>query len=169
MAADVHKVERAFLVLGGLILLAFLGALFFASLAMGINLPGKVERGIVDPAQVRSIPPFDEPGVRPDADGSGYTAVIVGQLWRFDPAEIVVPVDEEITFLATSPDVIHGLHVENTRINMMLIPGQIARNTYTFRRTGRHQLVCHEYCGPQHHAMAGAVVVLSTEEWEARQ
>ena len=168
MPARVHQLEKAFLVLGGVILVAFLFALFFASLAMGINLPGKVEDGIVDPTQVRSLPPFDEPGVRPNPDG-GYTAVIRGEMWRFIPEEIVVPAGAEITFLATSPDVIHGLHVEDTRVNMMLIPGQIARNRYTFDEPGRRRLLCHEYCGPLHHQMAGSVLVVSQEEWESRQ
>lgn len=168
MAARVHQLEKAFLILGAAILVAFLFALFFASLAMGINLPGKVEQGIVDPTQVRSLPPFDEPGVRENADG-GYTAVLRGEMWRFVPEEIVVPVGEEITFLGTSPDVIHGLHIEDTRVNMMLIPGQIARNRYTFDEPGRLRMLCHEYCGPLHHQMAGSVLVLSRAEWDARQ
>ena len=42
----------------------------------------------------------------------------------------------EVTFVATTPDVIHGIHVARTRVNMMLIPGQISRNTYTFDEPG---------------------------------
>lgn len=168
MASRVHQVEKAFLLLGGLILIAFLFALFFASLAMGIHLPGKVEQGIIDPAQARTTAPFDRPGVWPNDEG-GYDVVLRGEMWRFIPAEIVVPAGVEITFIATSPDVIHGLHVADTRINMMLIPGQIALNHYTFREPGTYQMVCHEYCGPAHHSMHGNVVVLPLDEFEARR
>ena len=168
MASRVHQAEKAFLILGAVILVAFLFALFFASLAMGINLPGKVERGIIDPSAVRTTAPFDEPGVRPNDEG-GYDAVHRGEMWRFVPAEIVVPVGEEITFIATSPDVIHGFHVADTRINMMLIPGQIARNTYTFREPGRYQMICHEYCGPAHHTMFGEIMVVTADEFAARE
>jgi len=168
VATRVHQVEKAFLLLGGLILVAFLFALFFASFAMGIHLPGKVEHGIIDPAQARTTPPFDRPGVWRN-DSGGYDAVLRGEMWRFIPAELVVPAGEEITFIATSPDVIHGLHVEDTRINMMLIPGQVARNTYTFREPGTYQMVCHEYCGPAHHTMYGNIVVVPSEEFEARR
>lgn len=166
MASRVHQVERAFLVLGAVILVAFLGALFFASLAMGINLPGKVDQGIIDPTEVRTTPPFDDPGVFANDEG-GYDVVLRGEMWRFVPSEIVVPVDEEITIIATSPDVIHGIHVEDTRINMMLIPGQIGRNSYTFREPGDYRMICHEYCGPAHHTMYGTISVVSAEEFAA--
>ena len=44
-------------------------------------------------------------------------------------------------------------------MNMMLIPGQVARNTYTFDEPGRYLLVCHEFCGSGHHLMSGEVIV----------
>jgi cytochrome c oxidase subunit 2 len=168
VASRVHQLERAFLWLGAAILVAFLGALFFASIAMGINLPGKVDHGIIDPAQVRTTPPFDDPGVRANDDG-GYDVVMRGEMWRFVPAEIVVPAGRKITFIATSPDVIHGLHIENTMVNMMIIPGQIGRNTYTFDEPGEHLIICHEYCGPNHHTMHGMLTVVPMDEFEARQ
>lgn len=168
MASRVHQLERAFLWLGAAILVAFLGALFFASIAMGINLPGKVEHGIIDPAQARTTPPFDDPGVFANDDG-GYDVVLRGEMWRFVPADIVVPVGKQITFIATSPDVIHGLHIEDTRINMMIIPGQIGRNSYTFGEPGEHLIICHEYCGPAHHTMHGMLTAVPLDEFEARQ
>ncbi|HUF70564.1 MAG TPA: hypothetical protein VMM79_18085 [Longimicrobiales bacterium] len=42
---------------------------------------------------------------------------------------------------------------------MMLIPGQVSRNTYTFDEPGEHLIICHEYCGIAHHAMFGRVIV----------
>ena len=70
-----------------------------------------------------------------------------------------MPAGAEVTFLATSTDVIHGIHIEDSRVNMMLIPGQIARNTYVFDEPGRYLMVCHEFCGSGHHIMSGEVIV----------
>lgn len=148
--------EKAFLALGGVLLVCCLLALGYASFAMGIHLPGK--EGLIDPEVARTTPPFDSPGVRPVGDGS-YEVVILASAWKFEPAEVRVPAGAEITFVSTSADVIHGLHVTGTRLNMMLIPGQIAKNTITFREPGEHLILCHEYCGINHHTMFGKVIV----------
>jgi plastocyanin len=72
------------------------------------------------------------------ADGPNrYEVVMIGQAWSFNPAEIRVPAGAEVTFTATSPDVLHGLNVEGTRLNMMLIPGQISRHEPHLPRAGR--------------------------------
>jgi cytochrome c oxidase subunit II len=152
----VHTYERAFLAVGIVVLLSCLAALLYASLAMGIHLPGI--SGRVDPKLVYKTAPFDHPGVRLAGLGH-YEAVVVAQTWAFNPPVIRVPVGSTVYFTATSIDVIHGLNVEGTRLNMMLIPGQISRNTYRFTEPGEHLLICHEYCGLGHHTMSGKVIV----------
>jgi len=152
----VHTYEKAFLWLGAVMLVAFMFALLYASIVMGIRLPGRA--GLVDPALVASTPPFDDTGVHQTGPNS-YDVVVIGRTWSFEPSEIHVPAGAEITFLVTTPDVIHGFMIEGTRVNMMLIPGQISKNTYTFREPGEHLFICHEYCGLAHHTMYGKVVV----------
>ena len=152
----VHTYEKAFLWVGAGMLVVFGAALIAASVMMHISLPDNVQR--LDPKQVRDLPPFDNPGVRETAAGK-YEVVMLGQAWSFSPNEVRVPAGSEVTFIITSPDVIHGFHVEGTRINMMLIPGQVGRVTYTFDEPGEHLIVCHEYCGIGHHNMWGKVVV----------
>jgi len=152
----VHVYEKAFLGVGAIMIVAIMGTLVYTSLAMGIHLPGHV--GQVDPAQVRTLPPFDNPGVRQVSEGK-YEAVFLGSAWQFQPNEIRVPAGAEVTFIATSTDVIHGFAIERTRLNMMLIPGQIAKNTYTFTEPGEYLIICHEYCGAGHHVMYGKVIV----------
>lgn len=152
----VHVLEKAFLWAGGIMLVVFLGTLFSTSVLLGIHLPGSYSR--IDPAEVRTVEPFDHPGVQQIGEGR-YQVVMIGQIWSFVPKEIRIPAGSEVTFLATSVDVIHGLHVEGTRVNMMLIPGQISRNTYRFDEPGEHLLECHEYCGAGHHLMYGKVIV----------
>jgi cytochrome c oxidase subunit 2 len=152
----VHAYEKAFLLIGGILLIVFMGVLAYTSLALGVHLPGHVAQ--VDPAEVRNQPPFDQPGVR-HLGGNRYEVVLLGSAWQFVPNEVRVPAGAEVTFIATATDVLHGFHVERTRINVMLIPGQIARTTYTFDQPGEHLIICHEYCGAGHHIMFGKVVV----------
>jgi cytochrome c oxidase subunit 2 len=155
----VHTYEKAFLAVGLAVLLVCGVALVYATVARGIHLPGQAGR--IDPRRVYQTPPFDKPGVREVGPGD-YQAVIVSQTWAFVPPVIRVPVNARITFIATTVDVIHGFNVEGTRLNMMLVPGQISRNSYRFRTPGEYLVICHEYCGLGHHAMAGKVVVEAT-------
>ncbi|HSK18191.1 MAG TPA: cytochrome c oxidase subunit II [Longimicrobiales bacterium] len=152
----IHTYEKAFLAVGLILLAACAAALVYATVVHGLHLPGVTGR--VDPSNLAATQPFDRPGVYqrgPDA----FEAVVIGRAWSFQPAELRVPAGAEITFTATSADVIHGFNVEGTRLNMMLIPGQISRNTYTFDEPGEHLLICHEYCGLGHHVMFGRVIV----------
>jgi cytochrome c oxidase subunit 2 len=152
----VHTYERAFLWLGAVVLVACLIALLYGSLGLGIHLPTRA--GEIDPQQVGSTPPFDQPGVR-RVGPNQYEAVMIGRIWSFTPAEVEVPAGAEVTFTLTTPDVIHGFHIEGTRVNMMLVPGQVTRNRYRFERPGEYAIICHEYCGVGHHTMHGRVIV----------
>jgi cytochrome c oxidase subunit 2 len=152
----VHTYEQAFLGVGGAVLLACLVALTYGSLGLHIHLPTKA--GAIDPQAVATTPPFDQPGVR-QVGPNQYEAVIIGRIWSFTPAHIEVPAGADVTFTLTSADVIHGFNIEGTRVNMMLIPGQVTRNRYRFKQPGEYTIICHEYCGVGHHTMYGKVVV----------
>ena len=54
------------------------------------------------------------------------TVRAIGQQYSFTPQCIVVPADTPITLRATSADVVHGLLIEGTNINTMLVPGYVA-------------------------------------------
>lgn len=152
----VHTYEKAFLIVGAVVVVACGAVLFYTSLSMGVHLPGVAGR--IEPSRVYRTPPFDHPGVRQTGPNQ-YEAVIVAQAWAFLPPEIRVPAGAEVTFTASTVDLIHGLEVAGTRVNLMLIPGQISRNTYRFDRPGEYLLLCHEYCGLGHHTMSGKLIV----------
>lgn len=147
--------EKSFLISGAILLVLCLGALVYSTVAMGIHLPGR--GGVIDPARLDTTPPFDRPGVH-QTGPNAYEVVVRAYAFGYDPAEIRVPAGAEITFIGSSRDVIHGFNIEGTRINMMLIPGQVSRNVYTFREPGEHLLICHEYCGVGHHFMHGKII-----------
>jgi len=152
----IHLVEKAFLWLGALLLGLCLLGLLYASAAMGLQLPTR--SGEVDPERLGETPPFDSPGVRQVGEG-GYEVVMIGRIWSFVPGEVRVPAGAEVTFLMTSADVLHGFHVDGTRLNVMLVPGQVTRAAYRFEEPGRYVAMCHEYCGAGHHNMFGTIVV----------
>lgn len=150
--------EKGFLALSALMLVAFLGALFYAAFAMDIQLPSEEEE--LSPTEVRQTEHFSEPGPGVYRTGPGeYEVVLLGSAWRFNPAEIEVPAGSRVTFVGTSADVLHGFHIEETRVNVMLIPGEVTRVSYTFSEPGHHDFVCHEYCGIGHHQMYGELTV----------
>lgn len=151
----IHTYEKAFLILSAIMLVVFLAALGYAAFGMGFHLPSR--SGEIRPSEVATTPPFDDPGVHETDDG--LEAVIVARAWSFTPAEVRVPAGREVTLKVTSVDVVHGLHVEGTRINLMLLPGQVAELDYTFDEPGEHLMICHEYCGVGHQAMFGRVIV----------
>ncbi|MFQ5746887.1 MAG: cytochrome c oxidase subunit II [Gemmatimonadota bacterium] len=152
----IHAYERAFLRLGAAMLVAFLGALGYSAFAMGVRLPSRA--GEIDPKLVRETPPFDHPGLRRTGPDT-YEVVLLAQAWSFNPREIEIPAGATVTFRATSADVVHGLSIEGTRVNAMLLPGQITVVTHRFDEPGEHLLICHEYCGLLHHTMGGIIRV----------
>lgn len=152
----IHTFERAFVATAAIVLVGCMIAIAYASLGLGMHLPGR--DGEIDPQRVRTTPPFDQLGVR-QVGPNQYQAVMIGQAWTFVPAEIRIPRGADVEFIATSTDVIHGFHVGGTRLNIMLIPGQISRYPYRFDRPGEYVLICHEYCGLGHHTMFGRVIV----------
>lgn len=151
-----HRYERAYLIVGAGVLLACASALVYASTSRGMHLPTAV--GQLDPRRAYQTPPFNHPGVRQTGPGT-YEVVLIAQAWAFMPNEIRLPANVDVTFIATSADIIHGFEVAGTRLNMMLIPGQISRATHRFKEPGEHLLICHEYCGLGHHTMFGKVIV----------
>ncbi len=151
-----EKIEKVFLAITAAMLCVFMGALFYSAFAMGVHLPDREE--VIHPAEVRSTAPFDAPGVREVGPGR-YEVVLIAAAWSFTPREIRVPAGAEVTFVSTSTDVIHGVHVEGTRANFMVIPGQVTRLTTTFREPGEHLVICHEFCGAGHHLMYGTLIV----------
>ena len=131
-------------------------ALVVFAFGAGVHLPG--DHGRVEPTAVLTTPPFDQPGTVQVGPGQ-YEVRMVGGIWVFAPNEIRVPAGSTVTFVATSRDVLHGLFIPRTNVNVMLIPGQIARVTTRFDHPGEHPFFCHEYCGIAHHTMWGKVIV----------
>ncbi len=157
-ATTVYLYELAWILPSIAIPVAMLVALVVTAFGAGIHLPGN--EGRVDPTELATTAPFDKPGIIELGPGQ-YEVRMVAEAWSFTPSEIRVPTGSKVTFVATSEDVVHGLFIPRANVNVMLLPGQVARVTALFNKPGEYLLVCHEYCGIAHHTMAGKVIVES--------
>lgn len=145
----------------------FILAITIAALSFGISVPGATAR--VNPATLNDPGnPFATPGIRELAPGQ-YEVYMVAQTWNFVPDKIEVPAGSEVTFYLTARDVIHGIKLAGTNVNMMALPGQVSTLRATFDTPGTYNYICHEYCGYVagapigHHTMYGQLTVVPAE------
>ena len=154
MHVDVY--ERLWMWLSAVLIAAFLGAIVYAAGSHAVHPPSHLET--IDPLKVRTDTEFAEPGVFTRADGS-VDAVIISQMFTFEPNPMRLPAGVPIRFRLTSPDVLHGFQVVGTNANVMVVPGYVSEFTLTFEEPGEYLVVCNEYCGLSHHLMQGRLIV----------
>jgi cytochrome c oxidase subunit 2 len=151
----VDRYERIWMWAAGALIVAFVAVVVATSVAHAVHPPSHVET--IDPATARKDPRFAAPGVSVGAGGT--QVVMLAQMFSFTPAEVHVKAGVPVTFRITSPDVIHGFEIVGTNVNTMVIPGYVSQLTVSFPRPGEYLLVCHEFCGLNHHLMQGKVLV----------
>lgn len=118
--------------------------------------------GRVEPSEIDTTEPFDEPGYHDHGDGTG-DLVLVGQAWAWTPDLVEIPAGTDVTIYAASRDVVHGIRIPETNANVMVIPGQVSEIEVTFDEPGTYSLVCHEYCGIGHQNMFMTIEVLEAD------
>src|SRR5262245_9579014 len=122
----IYLYELAWILPSVAIPIGMLVALIVTAFGAGIHVPG--DEGRIDPTKVAETVPFNNPGVVEIAPGH-YEARIIAGIWVFTPNEIRVPVGSKLTFVATSRDVIHGFSLHDANVNLMVLPGRVARAT----------------------------------------
>jgi cytochrome c oxidase subunit 2 len=165
---QLEKGERLFLYATIVLLVAFFMAILASIGEAGIHLP--TDEGQVDPNKLRETAPFDRVALE-DADEPTFInedgrleAVLIAKAYAFEPNPITVPAGQEIEFVVSSQDVIHGFLINDVGVNAMVIPGQITRVTATFDEPGEYNMICHEFCGVGHQTMFATVVVEEVSE-----
>ena len=131
----------------------------YFAVANNMHPPSNVET--IDSSRLHLSEEFaeDNLGVKTNPDGS-VRVTLVAARYGFYPPRIEVPVDTPVTFRLASADVLHGVHVPNTNMATMVVPGYIAEVTTTFPRTGEYSLLCNEYCGLGHDSMWSRLVIV---------
>ena len=77
-------------------------------------------------------------------------------------AEITVPIDEIIEFNVSNLDVNHGFSLYKDGVlqaQVQAMPGYVNRLRWRFSESGTYDILCLEYCGVAHAAMAAKLKV----------
>ena len=156
--------ERRWLAFSGLMSLTFVLLIAYNLATEGAHIAQRTTKAA--PEQILAQDVFANPGVRVLAPGK-IQVTTVAQAFVFQPSDVRVPVGSDVEFYLTAADVIHGYQIENTNVNVELIPGEVARLNYTFKTPGVYRITCNEYCGIGHHNMLGSVTVLPASQWNA--
>jgi cytochrome c oxidase subunit 2 len=149
--------EKIWLILGFLSLVVFLSVLGIMAVGLGLNPPGHMKT--IPPELVRTSAPFNTPALVQTGPNE-YKATMVAQMFSFAPNQLEIPAGAIVHFEIASPDVVHGLYIPNTNVNIMVVPGHITEFTYTFKNPGDYLMLCHEYCGNGHQVMMGNLKVI---------
>ena len=88
------------------------------------------------------------------------TIDIVAANWKFTPAKITIPVNEETTLRLTSSSGVHGIESDELGIPKTEIkPGDFQLVKFTPKKAGTYVLHCAVVCGPGHSDMALTIEV----------
>jgi cytochrome c oxidase subunit II len=152
--------EKLAIGLAILLISTFFGAVLFATVQYNVSVP----------TCVTSLPPFKESKIIERKDKK-IEVHVLATMWLFDmgdtnPGELRLPVGADVNLFLASSDVVHGFHIEGKNVNLMAVPGAVNNVQVRFDRIGEYRIVCHEYCGVQHQAMAGVIKVLSDADYE---
>jgi cytochrome c oxidase subunit 2 len=90
---------------------------------------------------------------------------ITGQ--RDEPPEITLPVGRQVTFVITSPDVVHSFYVPEFLIKRDAVPGITNRVTLTIDQAGTFTGQCAEFCGLLHSDMRFSIRAVPGAEFDA--
>jgi cytochrome c oxidase subunit 2 len=93
-------------------------------------------------------------------------------MWKLEHAngrreinELHIPVGQPVRLLMTSQDVIHSFFVPAFRLKADVVPGRYTTLSFTPTEAGEFHLMCSEYCGTDHAAMGGRVIVMPAAEF----
>lgn len=122
------------------------------------RLPGDDGKlGAVDVSHTSADNPL---GIDP-TDPFGKDDVVV-----YDPV-LHLEVNQPVTFLLRSTDVLHNFTVPQFRVKMDFVPGQVSYIWAEPTVVGSYDLLCEELCGVGHYAMRGRVVVEDSDTYAA--
>jgi cytochrome c oxidase subunit II len=151
--------ERRWATVSLVILLLLVVMAAIAGAHQAIMPQAKVET--IDPRNLHISGEFTEGNLGSALQRDGSVMVrAIGQQYSFTPQCILVPRDTPVTIRATSADVVHGFLIENSNVNLMLVPGYISTASTRFSRTADLTMPCHEFCGVGHEGMWGRIQVI---------
>jgi cytochrome c oxidase subunit 2 len=134
--------------MAGVLMASFFGALVYSAAGLDISLP----------TCVTAVAPFKKGEVL-DKGNNHYEVHMVARMWAFDPPEVRLPPGADVDLYLSARDVIHGMYIEHTDVNLMAVPGSVNAARVRFDHEGEYPVICHEYCGVGHQNMMGKFVI----------
>ena len=85
---------------------------------------------------------------------------VVARRFAFEPARIEVTEGERVHLIVSSEDGVHGVEIKKFKVNKK-IPrgGEPVTIEFVASAAGQYPILCSEYCGKDHDAMKGVLVV----------
>ena len=109
----------------------------------------------------------------PPANALQVQVVAKQWMWKLQHAEgkreineLHLPLGTTVSLTMTSEDVIHSFFVPAFRVKQDVLPGKYTNEWFRPTRLGEYHLFCAEYCGTNHSAMIGRVVVMRPADYE---
>jgi cytochrome c oxidase subunit 2 len=110
----------------------------------------------------------------PPADAVDIMVVAKQWMWKAEHPggqreidQLHVAAGQPVRLVMTSQDVIHSFFVPAFRIKQDVLPGRYETLWFTPTRAGEYRLFCAEYCGTDHAAMGGSIVVMEPAAFAA--
>lgn len=110
------------------------------------------------PTCITDVKPFKKSDVIMKTP-SHYEIHWVASMWKFDPAEMTVPMGADVDIYLSSTDVTHGFQITGTNVNLLAVPGTVNYSHIRFTSPGDYWVTCHEYCGTGHQNMSAVIHV----------
>ncbi|HMM90091.1 cytochrome C oxidase subunit II [Bradyrhizobium sp.] len=162
-----ERTERRWAVISVVIVVVLALLAAFAGIHRATMPQPRVET--IDPTRLHLSGEFVESNLGSVLEPNGAVTVrAIGQQYSFTPACILVPAQTPITLRATSADVVHGILVQATNVNTMLVPGHVSEQFMRFEKTGDYLMPCQEFCSFGHEGMWGKVRVIDKAAFEQR-
>jgi cytochrome c oxidase subunit 2 len=168
----IHRYEKLWLGLSLLLIIGFVATVTYGAIGAGVKMVDESGDSI-NPNNLENHSEFSDPGVE-KVGPNEYDVYVIAQQFVFNPGSevygpIVVPANSTVNFHVTSPDVIHGFEVVGTNANTMAVPGEVSELTVEVGGPQEYGLLCNEYCGQNHHEMAGTMKVVPEDEYNGSE
>jgi cytochrome c oxidase subunit 2 len=101
---------------------------------------------------------------------------VVGKqwMWKFEHEtgqreinQLHVPIGRDVKLVMSSQDVIHSFFVPAFRVKADVLPGRFTEIWFRPTKPGTYHLFCSQYCGTDHSAMIGQVIVMEPVAFQA--
>ena len=101
----------------------------------------------------------EDQGIPIVAPPPGSDVYLQGQMWSWTPI-LQLQANAEYILHLSSIDVNHGFNLYPFNVNFQVVPGYDYGLRVTPTEAGDYRIVCNEFCGINHHAMVGRVIVV---------